>query len=94
MPLTFVNSHDEPDNEVRSVDAYATRTVAVAPSGSKPPSGKRIVWPLIRGVTRCPSTVTVVRRMPPSFAAIVLSSTRSIRPPDSFVIVAVESTRN
>ena len=42
--------------------------------------------------TATPSTVTGWRRMPPSRAAIVLSSTRSIAAPEVLRIVAVEST--
>ena len=63
------------------------------PTGRMPPSGTTIVWSLTVALTATPSTVTGRSRMPPpSRAAIVLSSTRSIGPPDVFWIVAVEST--
>ena len=44
MPLALVNSHDEPDRDVRRVDVYLTRTSVVAPTGRMPPSGTTIVW--------------------------------------------------
>jgi len=54
-----------------------------------PPSGTRIVWSLTLASTRRPSTSTTRSRIPPSRAAIVLSSTRSMGPPEVFVIVAM-----
>ncbi len=56
------------------------------------PSGTLMVWPLTVAVANPPSTVTFLRRIPPSFAAIVFSSTRSIAAPEVLRIVAVEST--
>ncbi len=63
-----------------------------APAGRIPPSGTTIVWSLTVAVTKAPSTLTSTSRIAPSRAAIVLSSTRSIGPPDVLRIVAVEST--
>ncbi len=60
----------------------------MSPAARTPPSGTMIVWSLTLAETRLPSTWTVWSRMPPSRAAIVLSSTRSIGPPDVLVIVA------
>ena len=60
----------------------------MAPAARTPPSGTTIVWSLTLALTRRPSTSTMRSRIAPSRAAIVLSSTRSIGPPDVFVIVA------
>ncbi len=56
------------------------------------PSWTLIVWPLTVAAAALPSTITFLSRIPPSFAAIVFSSTRSIAAPDVLRIVAVEST--
>jgi hypothetical protein len=66
--------------------------LAVSPAARIPPSGTTIVWSEIRAPTRRPSTSAARSSSPPRRAAIVLSSTRSIGPPDVFVIVAVELT--
>src|SRR5688500_15005731 len=92
MPLTFVNSQFDPPSVERSVERYWTRTLAVAPAGRTPPSGTITVWSVTLDVAGAPSTSTARNVMPPSRAAIVLNSTRSIGPPDVLVIVAVEFT--
>ena len=51
-----------------------------------------MVWSLMVAAAASPSTVTEVDDIPPSRAAIVLSSTRSIGPPEVLRITAVEST--
>ncbi len=94
MPLTFVNSHEDPLSEVRRWATYLTRTTVVAPTGSTPPSGTTMVWSLTLPLTSTPSTLTERRSIPPSRATAVLSSTRSIGPPDVFVIVAALWTAN
>ena len=44
-------------------------------------------------MTALPSTVDAAKAHPPSRAATVLNSTRSIGPPEVFVIVGVEFDR-
>ena len=53
-----------------------------------------MVWSLIVAGTVAPSTVTGWRSMLPRRVAMVLSSTRSIGPPEVLRIVAVESTHS
>jgi hypothetical protein len=43
-----------------------------------------IVWPVTRGVTAVPSTVTLPRRIRPMAGAVVLSISRPTGPPDVF----------
>src|SRR3954449_2379242 len=50
------------------------------------------VWSLTLAAAAAPSTVTATRLIPPRRAAMVLSSTRSIGPPDVFRMTALEST--
>ena len=71
---------------------YLTRTLTVAPAGQDAAQGTMIVWSSTVRATPTPSTSTERSVMPPRRAAIVLSSIRSIGPPEVFVMVAVEST--
>jgi len=92
IPLACVNSQSDPPSVLRSRAEKRTRILVVASTGSTPPSGTTIVWPVTVAGTATPSTVTGRRRMLPRRAAIVLSSTRSIAIPDVFLMIAVEST--
>ncbi len=89
-PFARVNSQFEPVSVRRTVAENPIRTVVVAPSGSTPPSGTRIVWSVTFGWTATPSTDTLRIRSRPSRAATVLSSSRSIGPPEALVTVIVE----
>ena len=95
IPLARVNSQFEPLRVDRSRAANGTTTVAVAPSGSVPPSGTTMVWSSMRGLIRFPSTVTVPRSSAPRRAMTVLSSRRSMPAPDRFwaVILTVPRRR-
>ena len=51
IPFARVNSQVDPDVVERSVAEKGTTITAVAPAGSTPPSGTRIVWSSSRATT-------------------------------------------
>ncbi len=88
-PFARVSSQSDPATPDRSVAENGITRVAVAPSGSTPPSGTTTVWSSMAGVTLDPSTVTAPSFSRPRGPRTVLSSRRSMPSPERLVATMV-----
>ena len=93
MPFVRVNIQFELVSELCSVALKTTRTLTVSPRGQDPAERQDERLVVDRGGDRaCRRPRRSSSRRPPSRAAIVLSSSRSIGPPDVFVAARTVST--